>query len=231
MIIVHSHIESSGLLHPNIFLGGNGMVTVYEREFNWETYLKFGTRQFFKRKQCIYSQGTCGEGFYFLHKGLVRIVSVNAKGKERVLNIVIPNQLLGVQSLDQKQHFTTAIAVKDSVVYHFSCEQVKELIKTHPHLFKEFSRSVIHKMKILLDRINLNALTSEQKIALLLLNIGLEFKNFEVPVSQQDISSCTGLTRITVYKTLKQWQDEGVIEIINRKHFIKKPDFLRNLVK
>lgn len=217
-------------MQPKHLLGGNGMVTVYERLFNWDTYLKYGTREFFKRKECIYSQGTCGEGFYFLHKGLVRIVSVNAKGNERMLNIVIPNQLLGVQSLDQKQHFTTAIAVKDSVVYHFSCDQFKELIKIHPELFKLFSHSVIHKMKILLDRINLNTLTSEQKIALLLLNIGIEFKNYEVPISQQDISSCTGMTRITVYKTLKQWKEHGIIEVINRKYYIKNPDFLRNLV-
>lgn len=206
------------------------MVTVYEDVFNWDTYLKFGKREFFKRKQAIYTQGTCGDGFYFLHKGLVRIVSVNATGKERMLNIVIPNQLLGVQCLDQKQHFTSAIAVKDSVVYHFSCEQFKELIKAHPELFKLFSRSVIHKMKILLDRINLETFTSEQKVALLLQNICYEFKIYEVPIIQQDIAMSTGLTRITVYKVLKQWEKEGIITIQNKKYYIKKPDSLRNLV-
>ncbi|MFJ7725218.1 Crp/Fnr family transcriptional regulator [Neobacillus sp. NPDC097160] len=207
------------------------MVTLYEEVFNWDTYLQFGKREFFKRRQAIYTQGTCGEGFYFLHKGLVRIVSVNATRKERMLNIVIPNQLLGVQSLDQKEHFTTAIAVKDSVVYHFSCEQFKELIKAHPELCRLFSRSVIHKMKILLDRINLDALTSEQKIAQLLQNVCYEYKNYEVPINQQDIASCTGLTRITVYKALKVWEEDGVIAIHNRKYYIKKPDFLKNLVK
>lgn len=206
------------------------MVTVYEHVFNWDTYLKYGTRQFFKRKQCIYSQGTCGDGFYFLHKGLVRIVSVNATGKERMLNIVIPNQLLGVQSLDEKQHFTTAIAVKDSVVYHFSIEKFKELIQEQPEVLKLFSRTVIHKMKILLDRINLETLTAEQKVALLLYNICYEFKSFEVPINQQDIASCTGLTRISVYKVLKQWQEDGIIDIAGKKYYIKKPDFLRNLV-
>ncbi|MGG3468680.1 Crp/Fnr family transcriptional regulator [Neobacillus pocheonensis] len=207
------------------------MTTLYEQVFDWNSYLEFGTRQFFKRKQAIYSQGTCGDGFYFLQKGLVRIVSVNATGKERILNIVIPNQLLGVQSLDQKKHFTSAIAVKDSVVYHFSCETFKELLKEHPNLVSLFSRTVIHKMKILLDRINLDTLTSEQKIALLLHNICYEFKNYEVPISQQDIAGCTGLTRITVYKVLKQWQEDGILEIANRKYYVKKPDFLRNLVK
>lgn len=206
------------------------MVTVYETAYNWESYLKYGTRKFFKAKQTIYSQGNCGGEFYFLHKGLVRIATETATGKERILNIVVPNQLLGVQALDQNTHFTTAIAVKDSILYHFSCEEFNKLITVHPELFRLFSRTVIHKMKILLDRINLNALTSEQKIALLLQNVCDEFKNYEVPLYQQDLASCTGLTRITVYKILKQWQEQGVIEILNRKYYIKKPDFLRNLV-
>ena len=217
------HIQKS-------LLGGTGMVTVYEDVFNWEAYLKYGTRQFFKKKEYIYQQGNYGEGFYYLHKGLVRIVTETATGKENMLNIVIPNQLLGVQSLDQNMHFTTAIAVKDSVVYHFSADEFRKLMIDHPELFKLFSKSVIHKMKILLDRINLNALTSEQKLAVLLHNICDEFKNYEIPICQQDLACCTGLTRITVYKVLKQWQEAGIVDIEKRKYYIKKPDSLRNLV-
>ncbi|MFD1737419.1 Crp/Fnr family transcriptional regulator [Bacillus salitolerans] len=207
------------------------MVTVYESTYNWESYLHYGKRQFTRRKEIIYSQGSTGEGFYYLHKGLVRIITETAAGKERTLNIVLPNQLLGVQVLDQKTHFTTAIAVKDSVLFHFSCLEFKNLITLHPEIFKLFSRTVIHKMRILLDDINLNALTSEQKIALLLHTVCDEFKSYEIPLYQQDIANCTGLTRITVYKVLKQWQDNGIIKIQDRKHFILKPDFLRNLVK
>lgn len=206
------------------------MATIYESAFNWEAYLKFGTRRFFKAKETIYTQGSKGNEFYFLQKGLVRIITETVKGKERLLNIVVPNQLLGVQALDQKTHFTTAIAVKDTVVYHFSCEEFNRLITLYPELFKLFSRTVIHKMRILLDGINLNTLTSEQKIALLLYNICNEFKSYEIPLYQQDLASCTGLTRITVYKVLKQWQEENIIEITHRKYYIKKPEILRNLV-
>ncbi|MCM3091560.1 MULTISPECIES: Crp/Fnr family transcriptional regulator [unclassified Cytobacillus] len=207
------------------------MVTVYEHVFQWENYLKLGKRMFIRRKEHIYTQGTNGDGFYFLHKGLVKIVTITATKKERVLNIVIPNQLLGVQSLDQKKHFTTAVAVKDSVVYHFPSEEFREFMLQDPELNQLFSKSVIHKMKILLDRINMNALTSEQRLALLLQNVCDEFKNYEIPLSQQDLSSCTGLTRITVYKVLKDWKMNEVIDSDNKIYYIKKPDFLRNLVK
>ncbi|MFY0543882.1 Crp/Fnr family transcriptional regulator [Brevibacillus sp. H7] len=203
------------------------MVSLFETDVKWETFLKYGTRQFCKGKTVIYNQGDMGEGFYYLHKGLVKIVTSTVKGKERLLNIVVPGQILGVQAMDRQTHFTTALAVKDSVLYHFSCEQFKELMNVQPDLLPLFVQTVNQKMRILLYAINLKALTAEGQISSLLLNICEENKNYEVPLTQQDLANCTGLTRITVYKVLKQWKEDGLIDIENRKFIINRPDLLR----
>lgn len=206
------------------------MVSLFETEVKWESFLQYGNRKFCKGKSVIFNQGDMGDGFYYLHKGLIKIVTSTAKGNERILNIVVPGQLSGVQAMDRQIHFTTAVAVKDSVLYHFSCERFAELMNMQPELSHLFAQTVNQKMRILLFAINLKALTSEQQIAALLLNICEEFKNHEVPLSQQDLANCTGLTRITVYKTLKQWKEDGLIEIENRKFIIKRPDLLRTQV-
>jgi CRP-like cAMP-binding protein len=203
------------------------MVSLFETDVKWETFLKYGTRQFCKGKTVIYNQGDMGEGFYYLHKGLVKIVTSTVKGKERLLNIVVPGQILGVQAMDRQTHFTTALAVKDSVLYHFSCEQFKELMNVQPDLLPLFVQTVNQKMRILLYAINLKALTAEGQISSLLLNSCEENKNYEVPLTQQDLANCTGLTRITVYKVLKQWKEDGLIDIENRKFIINRPDLLR----
>lgn len=203
------------------------MVSLFETDVKWESFLKYGTRQFFKGKSVIYHQGELGEGFYYLHKGLVKIVTSTVKGNDRVLNIVVPGQLAGIQAMDRQTHFTTAIAVKDSVLYHFSCEQFKELLHVQPELFQLLAQTVNQKMRILLFAINLKALTAEEQIAVLLLNLCEENKSHEVPLTQQDLAHCTGLTRITVYKTLKMWKEEGLIDMENRKFIVKRPDVLR----
>lgn len=203
------------------------MVTLVESAKKWDSYLSYGTRQSYKGKTFIYKQGTIGDGFYYLHKGLVKIVSSTAKGNERILNIVVPGQLLGVQAMDQKPHFTTAITVKDCVLYYFSCEQFKELILSKTDFLHLFSQTVIQKMRILSDGINLNALPPEQQVATVLFNICHEFNNYEVPLTQQDLANCTGLTRITVYKILKQWKENDLIDIQKRKFIIKRPDWLQ----
>jgi CRP-like cAMP-binding protein len=203
------------------------MVSLFETDVKWERFLKYGTRQFCKGKTVIYHQGDMGEGFYYLHKGLVKIVTSTVKGNDRLLNIVVPGQILGVQAMDRQTHFTTAIAVKDSVLYHFSCEQFSEMMSKHPELLHLFAQTVNQKMRILLYAINLKALSAEEQIAALLLNICEDFKYHEVPLTQQDLANCTGLTRITVYKTLKQWREDGIIVMEKRKFIIKRPDLLK----
>ncbi|HZG81597.1 MAG TPA: Crp/Fnr family transcriptional regulator [Brevibacillus sp.] len=206
------------------------MVIPYETDAKWESFLKYGTRQFWKRKTVIYKQGTMGEGFYYLHKGLVKIVSTTVKGNDRLLNIVVPGQILGIQSMDQQTHFTSAIAAKNSVVYHFSCCQFQEMLKVQPELLTLLTQTIHQKMRTLVSAINMKALTSEQHIATLLLNICEEYKNYEVPLTQQDLADCAGLTRITVYKILRQWKEQGMVEFQNRTFTIKDPDLLRTTV-
>ena len=206
------------------------MAILFDSDINWESCLNFGTRQFFKEKTCIYQQGTTGDGFYYIQQGLIKVTTTTAIGKERLLNIGIPGQLLGVQAMDRQPHFTTATAVNDSILYFFSCEHFQKLIKYQPSILNMFIKTVIHKMHILADKIYLDTLLPEQQLSVILLNICYEFKNFEVPLTQQDLTKCTGLTRITIYKILKQWKEEEIIEIHGKKFIIKKPDELKKLL-
>jgi CRP-like cAMP-binding protein len=202
---------------------------LFDSDINWETCLQFGTRQFFKEKKSIYQQGTMGDGFYYIQKGLVKVTTTTTNGKERMLNIAIPGQLLGIQAMDQKPHFTTATAVYDTVLYYFDCDHFQKLITYQPSILHMFIKTVIHKMHILADKIYLDTLTPEQQLSVILLNICYEFKNYEVTLSQQDLTKCTGLTRITIYKILKQWKEEDIIQVHGKKIIIKKTDELKKL--
>lgn len=206
------------------------MAILFDSDINWDSCLQFGTRQFFKEKASIYQQGTMGDGFYYIQKGLIKVTTTTSIGKERLLNIAIPGQLLGVQAMDRQPHFTTATAVNDSILYFFSCDHFQKLIKDQPSILNIFIKTVIHKMHILADKIYLDTLIPEQQLAVILLNICYEFKSYEVHLTQQDLTKCTGLTRITLYKILKQWKEEEILEIHKKKFLIKKPDELKKLL-
>lgn len=211
---------------------GDLMATMYtgikhSKDNRWDPYFKYGERIFLKRNAIIYHQGTAGNGFYYLHEGLIKIVTSTTKGGERILDIEGPGQVFGEQALDEKPYFSTAIAVKDSVLYSFSCERFNELIISDPELLSLFMSSTIHKIRILAEEIMLKTITSEQQIAFTLLKMSHACKNYEIYLTQQELANYTGLTRITVYKVLKKWKEDELIDVVNRMFIIKQPETLK----
>jgi CRP-like cAMP-binding protein len=193
----------------------------------WKPYSKFGERIFVKRNAIIYHQGTTGNGFYLLHKGLIKIITTSAKGGNRILDVEGPGHIFGEQAIDKQPYFSTAIAAKDSVLYYFSCERFHELIVSDPDLLKLFMNSAIQKIRILTEGIMLKTITSEQQIAFTLLKMSRTCKNYNISLTQQELASYTGLTRITVYKVIKKWKENDLIDIVDRMFIIKQPDTIK----
>lgn len=206
------------------------MTVLFDHNSNWGHFILYGKRMFFKEKTTIYKQGTYGDGFYYIEKGLVKVTTKTTNGNDLLINIAIPSQLIGVQAMDQQVHFSTAEAIKDSVLYFFSYQTVTELIYKNHHIRSLLLQTVIHKMHTLTPKIYLDSLSSEQQIAHILLNVYLEFKQFEIPLTQADITKCTGLTRITVYKVLKEWKEKGYIEPLKKFILIKNPSALQKYI-
>ncbi|MFK9092503.1 Crp/Fnr family transcriptional regulator [Bacillus salipaludis] len=204
------------------------MKLLFASNSNWEEFLPYGNRQFYKKGSVLHRQGEVGEGFYYLEKGLVKITTTTASGSDSLLRIALPSQLLGVQAMDQLVHYTTAAANKNSVLYFFPYEMAKELMFQKPAMNELFLQSVIDEMYTLALKINDYRLPAEQKVAMLLLNIYEEFHQHDIPLTQKDVANSTGLTRITVYKIFKEWKEKGYIATIGKSISIINPSILQN---
>ncbi|MGE5701433.1 MAG: Crp/Fnr family transcriptional regulator [Clostridia bacterium] len=200
-----------------------------EQDVSWQNYLKYGERQFKKRKTIIYSQGEIGNGFYYLHSGMVKIVTVKPDGSRKILDIHGQGKLFGEQAIDEQAYFSTAIAVENTVVYYFSKEAFRDMVQACPDFLTFFVDSIVQKMRILGEDILLKAFTAEQYIAYSLSKLRRTYRSDRISMTQQDIANCTGLTRITVYKILKKWKESDLIDIQNRMIVIKEQEKLSSM--
>ncbi|MFP5115582.1 Crp/Fnr family transcriptional regulator [Bacillaceae bacterium C204] len=194
---------------------------------SWESYLRYGERKFVKRKSILYKQGDIGKGFYFINKGLIKILTPTSERRERILDIRGSGFLIGEQAIDQMPYFSSAIAIEDSVVYYFTIDQYKNLMNTYPDFLLLFANSAIQKVKILLDGIILGTVTSEQQVAFSLLQLMDSCQTNEINLTQQELADYAGLTRITVYKIIKKWKYDQLIDINKRRFIIRRPDVLK----
>lgn len=199
---------------------------------SWEDILPYGKRIFIKAKTIIFRQGEMGQGFYYIEKGIIKVCSLNTDTNERILDITGPGILIGEHTIDQLPYYSTAISHEDSVLYYFTKEDYENLSQHYPEITLLFAKSLINKKKILLNIINDRSASAEYQIARSLIYLMESYQNTEINLTQQELSHYVGLTRITVYKILKEWVSEGVISIKNRKIFILNPnDLNEKLIK
>ncbi|MFC5589751.1 Crp/Fnr family transcriptional regulator [Sporosarcina soli] len=194
---------------------------------SWEDFLPYGKRQFFKAKTIIFRQGEIGSGFYFISKGIIKVCSLNPDTNERILDISGSGILIGEHTIDHLPYYSTAISHEDSILYYFSKIDYENLSQQYPEITLLFAKSIINKKKILLNNINARSASTEYQIARSLLYLMESYQGTEINLTQQELSHYVGLTRITVYKVLKEWISEGIISIKNRKLFILEPNSLK----
>ena len=73
-----------------------------------------GRVQSLKRGQALFTEGDRGERVFVIERGRVLVSCVAANGKELVLNICGPGELLGeVSALDGEPHSATATAIDE----------------------------------------------------------------------------------------------------------------------
>ncbi|SDI27236.1 cAMP-binding domain of CRP or a regulatory subunit of cAMP-dependent protein kinases [Alteribacillus persepolensis] len=209
------------------------MSMIFKREKNtyapdWDYLLKHGNRQFVKKKSMLYKQGEIGGGFYYVHKGLFKMLSFPSDNKSRIVAVTGSENIIGEQALDRQPYFCSAVAIEDSVVYYFSNDVYRDLIKEAPSLLRFCADSILQKVQLLVNEIHLKSLTSEHQVAHSLLELSEAFNRLEVNMTQQELADYIGLTRITVYKILKKWKEEQLIDIKNRTFYIIKPEILRS---
>lgn len=187
------------------------MSLLFENEL-WEKALTYGERIFVPKNTTIYEQGETGDGCYFLKKGLVEITTKTANGSDFLLKMALPNNLFGLESMDELVHFTTAKTVKDSVLYFFPYHIVHDLMQKKPALERFFLEAIIKEMNILSIKIFESNLSAKQKIARILLNVYEENRHYGVQLKQKDIANSTGVSRVTVYKVIEEFERNGCIK-------------------
>lgn len=194
-----------------------------------ESLSKYRKRLFYKENSIIYEEGSFGEYFYYIKEGLVKIVTTTAKGNEKILNIVYPGHFIGMQAFNQ-EYLTTAISIKDSVLYRFCFDQMEELILSNPKIVNIFTKSIRYNTDILLRNLYLDTMDAKQRLSYLILLYIHDFENDRIALTISDFTKYTGLTRIRVYQILKEWEMKGVISIRGKHFYILDLNYFEDIL-
>ncbi|MBO0993912.1 Crp/Fnr family transcriptional regulator [Bacillus sp. SD088] len=177
---------------------------------------KTTTHAQYNRNEIIYSPSNHPAHLYIVHQGRVKIYLLSDSGKEQLIRILEPGDVMGELSLFKESVFDHfAVAMEKTEICIMKRTDLQAFLLKYPaislKLLEEFSHRLENIEKLL------SLLTSEdteKRIATYLLELveGQEESTITLPMAKKDLASYLGTTPETVSRKLAEFQGRGWIE-------------------
>jgi CRP-like cAMP-binding protein len=168
----------------------------------------------------FFMQGDPALCSYLLIEGQVRLSQVNMDGQQVMLGYIGPGREFGIiAGLQAANYPVSAQAVERSKALYWDHRVFERLFNEIPKMQRNAMQIMARQIGEFQTRIReLSTQRVERRIALALLRLmrtsSLKTKDgivIDLPLSRQDLAELAGTTLFTVSRTLKQWENQGLI--------------------
>ena len=190
----------------------------------------------YKKKQIIYSEGNHPNRLYYIIKGKVKTYKLNDNGKELAMDLFTDGDFLGhVALLEKKVYKDSAVALEDSEIAVIPREDFEELMSNSKEVSQKFvqllAKNITEKEEHLLA-IAYNSLRKKVAEALLLVQSKYKTRSLENPpidINRESLAAVAGTATESLIRTLSDFKNEKLIEIINGNIIVTNEKKLANL--
>ena len=208
--------------------------TLTERQLNnFKDSISFFT---YKKREVIYMEGDECRGIYIIRKGRVKLVLSSSTGKEQIIKILNPGDLIGFEVFCDMERFTnTATVMDDAELCYISRENFFNILEKEPGIARKLIIAMGKELNHAYERIgSLGLLNAREKLAHLLYTLAEEYGvkkdggiSLNLKLSRLEIAELLGITQETSIRLLKSFKEEGILDIKRKEIIIKAPDRLK----
>ncbi len=172
----------------------------------------------------LYRTDDIFESFYAIRSGSVKVYVINESGEEQIIGFYFPGEIIGFDGIEHHKHLTSAVALETTTFCSLPYDKINDICMQIPDLqnqmFRLLSREISNENQLLLT---INKRSAEERIASFLISLSSRFKKlgysakeYNLPMSRQEIGNYLGLTIETVSRLFSKFQRNGLVTI-NRK--------------
>ena len=196
--------------------------------------------QHYKKHTTIVRVDDPGGALYILKSGLVKITLEDQHGYEMILRILYPTDFFGEMSLlDGMPRSATVTTQEASEVLTMSREHFLNIIEQSPKILLKMTAVLSKRLRQANELIHSLAFYDVYgKVARLLLNLASERGRvtekgtvIDMRLTQQELAELAGMTRETMARTLREFQQAGCIRVDSGIISILELDMLRREVR
>ncbi len=179
----------------------------------------------FARRQVVLREGEIPEGLYCIRSGLLKRSLGDPQGNRKILEILGPGDLLGVESISGNGCRAAEVAtVEASELCFFHRRDLPELVKGTPGFAMALAAYAAERLaRAEREMADLSLKTARQRLANALLDLGRRFGKrtprgilLDLPISRGDLANLAGIALATASRLCRELKDEGAIRTKGR---------------
>ena len=185
-----------------------------------------------KTGDVIWTQGDTAESLLYVVTGWIKITSVQSSGREAVLGLRRPGEIVGTRSLiKHRPRLGTASALTDGSILRIDRNRLIERLDREPEFCKTLLAYLVSRHALDLERM-VEQLTQpvEKRLAGVLLRLDGGNASSVRPLSQSILASMIGTTRPRVSHFMNKFRQRGYIEYNRSGHVRVREEKLRNVL-
>ncbi len=189
-------------------------------ERDWEKVSDLFTERQYQKDDYIFLEGEAPEALYIVKTGKVKIVRHSTDGKDVVLRVCGPGQMMGtVATFDGGGYPGTAQVIEDCGVLVISRNDCLTLVNRYPVFALAVISDLGARLRSSAEQIRSLAVERvEQRIARILIKLAdsagtdtPEGRVIEMPLTRQDVADMTGTTVETAIRVMSKFRRAGLI--------------------
>ena len=186
----------------------------------------------FPPESTIYHEGSPSQGVFTLRTGMIKLVRVTSDGCQRIVRVLRPGDVVGLEVLATAHYDCDAIALSDVAVCRIPLEVIHGLEVNSEHLHRRLTHKWRQSVKEADDWLaELNFGSARRRVANLLLKMR-SYKDSRLTTlfSREDMGAMLDLKPETVSREITRLEREAVIEPLDkakRVYRVLQPDRLQ----
>jgi CRP-like cAMP-binding protein len=186
----------------------------------------------------LFRKGDPGTHMVVVVRGRIKVCTHSEDGKELVLNLINPGEVVGeIALLDGSDRTADAVTLTDSDLLILERRDFIPFLQRHPdscmRLFAVLCERLRKTSELLEEALFLEG---SSRLAKRLVHLAEVFGKpvpggvkIDISLSQQQLGNMVGMSRESMNKQLKQWRREGLIRIEDGHYVLTDLDAMRDL--
>ncbi len=189
-----------------------------------------------KKGERIFEEGTALNGVFCIKEGVCKLSKLSSNGKEQILKLVKPGELLGQRSLISDENANlSAVALEDMEVCFVPKKEILQFFTENNEFSMTIMKTICGDLKDADDnKVGLAQKTVKQRLAETLLYLENSFGtnsdgSLRIQLSREELAGMIGTATESCIRLLSEFKKNDFIDLKGKQIFIKQANLLQKI--